>query len=257
MNIADQVLMCVVSHDRPYNVARMNALYSDWVWVVNDDDQALQYEIAGADRVLVSGAVTKSLNMNYAMDVALEAGKLLLVSDDDITGLYTPTGTSGKDVKSVSVEEVTSTLAYYMCTAGAYMAASTVGSNPMFAKQRVHTWAYIHGPFRVFDPKSDERFLPEFEFFEDCEMTCRHLRRYGLIVRVDWLMCDHLFSVGSGGMNQHRTRDKVRAGRDAVLRKYPDMVQPHPTNSVDVKFRHNARNIPSGKARAAYEELNG
>lgn len=208
----------VLSHGRSEAVTEVQAyLGCRATWYVGKGEER-DYIRSGADRVVGGGNLPVSRNL--ALDDAWKLGATCVQISDDLRRFSLATDRM-RHIKAL--EAAVMVQATLDACPGAYLGGGNSTSNPYMAiglrtgnklpyhkRPLLQTNTLILGDFSVVKPCGlyfDENTLVK----EDYEYTLRHLRVFGKVIRLNYLLQDFRHRTNPGGANLNR--DKYNAER--------------------------------------------
>lgn len=251
---SDLVLYTCPSTRRPDNVPKMMEWYPDFLWVLADEQDVEEYQAQGAERIVLQPGEGLPDARNTCVHQAAEAGKYCLQVDDDLQSLVLGVG-QRESIEPISLPDAVGEVLGAMHVTGAHLGGVYSSNNPYFAKPRIHTWAFCCAQFIVVTPWQDLWWDTDIDFKDDWELTCRHLKTYGKVARVDYIV-PHALNSGGGGLSQHRTLMKDVQAAKKVIARYPDIVRKHPRRDGELQLIHTVKTMPE-TAKEAYRRANG
>lgn len=170
---------------------------------------------------------------NACTDRSQAAGQASFQVSDDLLSLKT-LGTDGKG-HAATWPAVRDTMLAGLRRADLVGVPPT--ANPFYAKRRVNPWSFIIGDLYLTSATSEPRASLDIPLKEDYDLTCKHLRAYGRVARLDWLLAEFRHYSNPGGAVSYRNEaleDEVIA---RLLDRHGAFLKPHPKRAHEVLMR--------------------
>jgi hypothetical protein len=242
--------IAVISAARPDNVPVMLKHLAksrhEVAWFVGADDRR-EYEAAGARNVFASGGLIAA--RNAALDWADEGDSTCVQVSDDLVDVSEFDAATRK-AKPWSLRAAIDVLVENANTAGARLAGIPPTANAFYASREVKAAAFCIGDLFACR-RTPLRFSHEVPTKEDYDWTCKHLSTHGAVARCDWILAKFRHydgyrlgkrpPAGVGGNQALRTIEFEQQAADALMRRWPHWIKPHPKNRGEVVLRARAK----------------
>lgn len=227
--------VAIISSGRPDTAPLMEQHCADLnpTWYVGAGEAAT-YTRAGARTVTEAGDLISA--RNQALNDA--AGTWCVQVSDDLRKVSTTTGKHHADCTQVPLDRAVRAIAAAMRRHNAYLGGAAPTANPFFSAQRVHQKAYVVGDLTVIAPGAP-RFDPQFRLKEDYDFTCQHLREYGRVARVDYILADFAHRKNPGGAVAYRNAELEEQAIERLMTKWPDVFRRNPRREHEVLLKWN------------------
>jgi hypothetical protein len=228
--------VAVISSGRPASVPVMEQHCAGLnpVWYVGAGE-TVAYQRAGAANVTEGGSLADA--RNQALD---DAGDAFCVQvSDDLRKVSMTTGKLRDNVTQVPLDRAVRAVGAAMSRHHARLGGCAPTANPFFSAQRVHPSGYIVGDLIVVAP-GEPRFDPQFRLKEDYDFTCQHLRAYGSVARVDYLLADFAHRKNPGGAVAYRTAELEDQAIERLMIKWPGVFRGNPRRPHEVLLKWGA-----------------
>lgn len=232
----DGIRVCVVSHARPQNVAKMQAKTAYPIhWYVNHGEREA-YESAGATHITEGNGLIPS--RNQGMEDAFAEGKICLQMDDDYLSAYVANGPHGAiKCTRITLDELIERLVSKFLTSKALCSGCAPTDNKLGIDRDISESAFIIASFFAAKP-NPLRFDESLRMKEDYDYTLQHLSKYGRVLRMNRLMPVFAHYDNSGGWKSYRSTATEQAAIARLREKWPAFIKPHPrrANEIILKF---------------------
>lgn len=226
--------ICVISHQRPLNVPKIQAhTCGSEVWFVGKGEGNL-YRAAGATNVIESGKLCES--RNAALRYAWERNEPCVQLSDDFAGV-SKIGTD-KRIQKLRLFEALDILLEELENTPFKLAGVPPTANPMnFHPEKLYcTNRFIIGDFFIAKP-CDVFFDENMSLKEDYAYTMEHYIKYGGALRVEYLLATFQHRTNHGGAVEARTSQKEQEMIEYLVKKYPNAVTRRKTKPNEVYLK--------------------
>lgn len=234
------VWVAVISTRRPENVAGMHMrwLGRQATWYVQDELDAQNYKMAGATSVKVTGPLCSS--RNAALDDAFAANmRDCLQLSDDLRNLSLATSKQHSSLRAITLPRAVDYMTHVLAQYPDYrMAGCAPTANPFYSSQQIKTKHFIVGDCILVRP-TPLRFNTALKIKEDYDYTCQHIKTYGGVCRLDFIMADFAHH-DRGGASVWRGANPLEAENEAVATltaAWPLAIHPNPRRPGEVLLK--------------------
>ncbi len=235
----EQVLLAIVSANRPHQVARIQSKlnwYEPPLWVV-PGWQINDYRFQGMKRSMANDCPLPNITAgrNAVLDFAFgHEYQAVCFVDDDLKSLRQVTDWEGTHAKAqtVGIEIAVTHLLAAMEQYPNYRLgglAPTVNWLFVCGGERIKTRAFVQSNFAIVK-RTSLRYDPAMELSEDYDYCLQHIAKYGGIVRDDLILSGFDKLTNTGGLQSLPNRDQmIVESRKGLHEKWPTVVRwPHP-----------------------------
>lgn len=222
LNEECDICIFIISHKRPDNVQKMQALVGPATWVVAESDVEA-YKAAGAANVIVGGKLTPS--RNKALQEAFKLGFPCLQLSDDLKKLKQVLFKEDKkETVPLTFEQFVKTMLNRLSKSPYKLAGIAPTFNAFFSNDEVKTKHFVIGDFILVKP-SPLRFDEELTLKEDYDFTLQHISTYGGVVRCDDLLAEFQHYSNPGGAVDHRSNETEQRNIAYLKAKWGDAIR--------------------------------
>lgn len=227
------VYLAVISHARPGNVQKMQAMVGEATWYVGAGERQA-YRQEGATAVVESGGLCPS--RNAALKDAWAFGVPCIELSDDLRKLQMAVPQEGKNrAVDISFEEAVSTMLeasrlYTAKLAGVAPTANAFYYNP---NRPFHHRAFIVGDLILVRPCAllfDERL----KLKEDYDYTLAHLSKYHVVARCNGVLATFAHRQNKGGAVDFRTPAREQEAIAILREKWGAAIKDNPRRPNEI-----------------------
>lgn len=210
----NNLFFAVVSSNRPDNVAQMESFAaqcdSQIHWFV-PENQPEQYLKSGAHYVYESGGLVPS--RNAALKMAFESNKICVMLDDDLKKCEMIT--NAKDKVEITFKQMINEMYKILRNSPCRMAGISPTTNTFYynPKQPIGLRHFCIASLIMVSP-CDLYFDEQFRTKEDYDYTLQHIKKFGGVMRINYLIPTFGHYTNKGGVVDYRTpeleQDSIR-----------------------------------------------
>jgi hypothetical protein len=228
----------IVSRRRPDNVPKMieitgvNTIY----WYVSRGDLD-DYKNAGARLVRVTGGLVES--RNAAIEDAYLTGRTCVMLDDDLKKIEMITGAGKTEITFANmIDEMKNVLD----SSGLYLAGISPTNNTFYfdPKKPLSLKHFIIASCIMIKPSEPKLlFDPQFKTKEDYDYTLQHIKTFGGVVRLNYIMPTFGHYTNKGGVVDYRTTELEQQSIRKLKKKWGSIIADNPRrpNEVLIKIK--------------------
>lgn len=229
--------VAVISHKRPYNVPKIQAIIGPATFYVNIGEIS-DYVKAGANNIVECGDNIVAAR-NAAMQEASTMNLPCIQVSDDLRSLKRVTLNKGEyRVTPVDFTVVAGTLIFelqqnklnYGGVAVTTNRLNYTGTDVDYDKLVVNDLICIMPNTCMFDETVALK--------EDYDLTIHELLNTGGVVRCNNFLCDFPHRDNEGGANTYRTSEAEQKATEALHNKWGDLIKKHPTREGQISLNY-------------------
>jgi hypothetical protein len=238
----DLAFVTVISSGRSGNVPAMAAhdlaAVGPVLWVVGPGEAA-DYRYAGAEDVIEADGLCAARNAAMVHQGVRAPDLPCLQLSDDLAGIRVAWGTSRADTGEISLREAVEAMERSRGEVGAELAGVAPTSNPFYSKQRVNRTGFVVGDMVLIGAGCPVMWNEQLPLKEDYDYTLRHLQRYGVVARCDWILAAFAHRTNKGGAVSTRKANPEleQQAIDRLMADWPEYIRPNPRREREVLLR--------------------
>ena len=223
----------IVSHKRSDNVEKMqNLIGNDVVWYVGKDEKK-DYLDAGAKKVIESGALCHSRNM-----VLNDAKKFdySVQFSDDLKRLEKVSVLGSKKIKKeITVYEVLKEMINQMEKYDMYLGAVSPTNNEFYFSETrpIGFRHFCLGDLHLIR-KCDLKFDESLTLKEDYDYTLQHIKKFGGVCRLNYILPTFTHRVNKGGAVAVRTEALEQENIKLLKKKWGSLIRDNPRRPNEI-----------------------
>lgn len=221
----------VISHKRPQNRERIEAVVGPATWVVG----AGEAEAYGPDSV-EGGRLTAS--RNAALKLAFEQGHRCIQISDDIKSLsLVKFFTDGKKLQEkISFAEAIALMTERLEMSPFHLAGVSPTANPFYSNRSISNRHFVIGDMILVRP-CELIFDETMTLKEDYDYTLQHIQRFGGVIRNDDILAKFEHYTNSGGAVSIRNTDEEQKNIRRLKEKWGNVVRDNPRRPNEILLR--------------------
>lgn len=196
----------VISHNRTENIKKIEeitGLAKKLVWYVGEGEKKAYREIAQGE-VIEGGKLVPS--RNKALQIANAEGKYCLMMDDDLVECAM-IAASGQVCK-VKFETLAREMFRVLSTTPVYLAGVAPTPNPFFYNPvKPIGMKHFIGSWMMLIKQNELKFDEQLKTKEDYDYTLQHIKRYGGVARLNYLIPTFRHFGNKGGLHDIRNAE--------------------------------------------------
>lgn len=218
-----------ISHMRPDNVKKIEeAVGGEVIWVVGKGEGET-YQAHGATNIIEGGGLCES--RNAALDHAFAIDHICVQISDDLKRIW---WLQDKKTKTeMEFEVAVKILINDMESFRGHLAGVAPTANPYFLNKEHHFTQFIVGDMIAVRP-CDLRFDTQLKLKEDYDFTVQHLKKFGIVVRVNRIAPEFLHRTNKGGAVDYRTAEREQEAIAYLNIKWPGWFRPNPRRDNEI-----------------------
>ncbi len=223
----------VISHNRPNNVKKLEALVGEVTWFVGRGEGHI-YKLAGAKNVIESGGLCES--RNAALRLGWSSSLPTCELSDDLKKIEKASIVDGglKAKTDFSFAEACNLMIARMDSNGGRMSGVAPTANLFYWHGReISELHFVVGDFIIV--KECGIFFDEtLRLKEDYDYTLAHIKQFGKVSRCDDILATFIHRTNPGGAVQYRTSALEQATIARLKEKWGDLVRDNPKRKDEV-----------------------
>ena len=225
----------IVSHLRSFNVEKMqNLVGKDVVWYVGKGEKK-DYLEAGAEIVIESGALCHSRNQvmeDSKVDYSVQLS-------DDLKGFEKVSVLGSKKVKvPISLDDLLKEITNKMEKYNLYLGAVSPTNNEFYYSETrpIGFRHFCLGDFHVIK-KCDLRFDEKMTLKEDYDYTLQHIKKFGGVCRLNYILPTFVHRVNKGGAVAIRNTETERKNINYLKQKWGNIIKDNPRRPNEILLK--------------------
>jgi hypothetical protein len=231
----------VISKGRPQSVPVMKQFLGELfaVWVVPENEMHLYNEAGAAFCLPDGGGLVQARNI--ALEDAFTLGLPCVQLSDDLKALnqFVSKMVDSTQKHPLTMEEALQDMRNFLKLDGrAKMAGVAPTDNTFYASTSPKLKSFIVGDMIMVLP-TELRFDEQFRLKEDYDYTCQHIKTYGRVLRLDWILASFRHRSNKGGAVDDRTAELEQDMIRRLKEKWPGWIHDNPRRENEVLLRIN------------------
>jgi len=229
----DRIHFTIISHNRSENVKKIEEITgigNQLTWYVGKHEKQ-DYKHAQGN-VIASGGLVDS--RNAALDSAMYSNRYCFMLEDDLVKCQMFNST--KQAIDISFLQAVQEMYNILQGMPVYLAGIAPTNNNLFydTNKPIGLKHYIIGSFILIKPKCRLRFDKQFRLKEDYDFTLQHIRAYGGVCRLNYLIPKFLHYKNKGGAVDYRTDDLEQSTIKKLKKKWGNTIRDNPRRKNEV-----------------------
>jgi len=247
--MSDYIITCI-SHKRPENVPEVfkTSGTDDIVFVVNNQEDKINYQRNGAKKVIIGGSLVG--NRNAALDYCFAFNKICVQIDDDLINISVNDFTGKRTKQYVKLIDVLDKLIPEFIQSKHLFAGAPPTENPFFATKQSQENILITAPFTLTKP-NQIRFDNNLKLKEDYDYTLQHIKSGGCIRYHKYLFNFKRYG-NTGGAVSYRTDILEKQAVDYLLTKWEGALKLNPKRQNELLINKNSYQILNSKQQQLF-----
>lgn len=211
--------IAIISHKRPQNVPKVQAITGyDVTWYVGKGE-VRDYELYGAKVVVEAGGLCRARNL--AIEDAFGFGKICVQLSDDFSGLKMLTEPKLKTAVKTPFMETLFYMLNELDKTPYKLAGVAPTPNAFFYHSDFSTNLFVVGDFIMIKP-CVLCFDEGLRLKEDYDYTVQHFKSYGGALRINRVLATFAHRTNKGGAVDYRTEEMEQEQIAFLMQKHPD-----------------------------------
>jgi hypothetical protein len=231
-----QIYAAIISAGRPHHVKPMEDKVGPVTWHVPYDQEA-DYRAAGASATDEGSNINVTFARNIALRKAFQFHLPCLQMDDDLKRVMRLPGPHQKGTWTEDPNQILALLDEWCSVvhSSPYLLGGVPPTNNhFFASGGIRTNVFCSSPLWLVKPtplRLDTNLKTKFDY----DYTLQHIREYGGVTRVEWLVCDFDFGTMAGGHVGTRNLEGEHQAVRYLQKKWGSkIVRTHPRREGEV-----------------------
>lgn len=235
--------IAIISHHRPKNVPRVQAITGeDVTWYVGKGE-AEDYKMFGAKNVVEGGGLCASRNLAlHNAFYGFSEPRTCVELSDDFTGLKFLQVIEGKKVgASIGFHIALEYMQLELDKTPYKLAGVAPTPNAFYYHSEFSTNLFVVGDFIMVKP-CDLWFDTKLRLKEDYDYTVQHIERYGGALRMNKVLATFSHRTNKGGAVDYRTTELEQETISYLMGKHPDSFRLNPRRKNEILLIKNPHN---------------